>query len=239
MAYPVEIIAAEGEQYTAWASTNRPNHPLGTRMRFADGRIYRFVQNGGSTLVVGDVLQNRANDANHVTQTSTANAAGVRSPVQTLGNTAAAVNLYAEGYMGIVTTPGGGELYVIDNHAAVAGSGVITLNLAAGHAIRTALTASSKYSLYANPFKSVIQLPASESGVPVGIAVKALTSGQYGWIQTAGLAMVLASGTLIIGDRAVNLGAGDAGPAADALQPEIGIVAEVGNTWGAVKLTLD
>lgn len=239
MAYPVTITAKEGEQYSAYASTNQV-YPIGTKMQFADGRRYRFVENGGATLVVGDVLEQAAPEANHVTQACTANASGARSPVNTLGATAAVKNVYQEGYLCIVTTPGGGELYVIGDHAAVDSGAAITTNLAPGHAIRTALTSSSKFSLHKNPYRDVIQAPTTSTSSCVGIAVKALTSGQHGWVQTGGTAVVLASGTVVIGDRVVRLvaTAGAAGPAANDIQPDIGQVIEVGNTWFVCHLTL-
>lgn len=244
MGFPVVLDALEGEQYNAYTYTAQqsPAWPVGTQMRMQDGRKYRFVLNGGATQVVGNVLQSAANVANHVTQTASINAAGIKNPTNTLGATLATANQYANGYLAFTTTPGGGELYLINDHLANAGSAALITNLAGGHVIRTATSASSTFSLYRNPYAGVIQSPVTTpTNAAVGVAVKAMTSGQYGWIQTGGTAMVLVSGTPVLANRAVLLPAtaGAAGPAAAATSAEIGIVQEVGATWMAVLLKLD
>ena len=106
MGYPVTVLAPEGEQYSDYASTDQ-RWPLGAQMMFQDGRKYRFASVGGSTLTVGDLLQGAAGVAADRVQTGVANAIGVRSPVVTATNPTAK-NLYAEGYLNIDTTPGGG-----------------------------------------------------------------------------------------------------------------------------------
>ncbi len=221
MGYPVTIIGAPDEPFNAYASTDQ-RYPLGTQLCFHDGRKYRFASTGGSTLAVGDLLQGAAGVSGDRAQTGVANAAGTRSPVVTNTNPTAA-NLYAEGYLVVDTTPGGGELYVIDNNAAIAAA-TGTYNLAAGHAIRTATTTSSTTTLVKNPFQKVIQLPITTGTGPIaGVAVKALTSGQFGWVQTAGMAAVLANGTLVIGDTAsaTRSAAGAVGPRAAATGTEV------------------
>lgn len=241
MSYPATVIAPEGEQFSAYASTNQV-YPLGSQLCFQDGRKYRFASCGGSTLAVGDLLQGAAGVSGDRAQAGVANAIGQRSPTVTNTNPTT-VNLYQEGYLVIDTTPGGGELYVINDHAAIAAA-TGTYNLAAGHAIRTALTTASTTTLVKNPYKLVIQMPATTATGPVcGVAVKALTSGQFGWVQTAGMAAVLANGTLVIGDTAstTRAAAGAVGPRVNAtgIEFQAGVVVAVGVTWTIVKLTLD
>lgn len=239
MGYPVTVLAPEGEQFNDYASTDQ-RYPLGARLCFNDGRVYRFQLVGASTLVVGDLLQGAAGVSGDRVQAGVANAVGVRSPTLTLTNPTAA-NLYAEGYFNVDTTPGGGELYVIDNHiATTAATGAV--NLAAGHAIRTALTTASTTTLVKNPWKSTIQSPITTATGPVaGVAVKATTTGKFGWCQTAGIASVLANGTVVIGDAAcfTRAAAAAVNPGAAATNFQIGQVVAVGVTWCTVRLTID
>lgn len=240
MAYPVTVIAPEGEQYNDYVSTDQ-RWPLGSQLCFNDGRKYRFASVGGSTLVVGDLVQGAAGVAGDRVQTGVANAIGVRSPTVTATNPTAA-NLYAAGYLNIDTTPGGGHLYVIDNHiATTAATGAF--NLAPGHAIRVALTAASTTTLVKNPYLSVIQSPITNATGPLaGVAMVATTTGRFGWVQTAGIASVLATGTVVIGDaacftRATAAGAITSGAASTNLY--IGQIVAVGVTWCTVKLNMD
>lgn len=244
MAFPVVLQGAEGEQYNTYTDAR---WPLGTQLVLQDGRKYRFASAGGSTLVVGNVIQSAANVANHVDTTAVASAINASSPQTTLGATAATINQYAQGYAVVTTTPDGARTYKIDNHAAVLSAGILTANLVSGYAIKAAWTTSSRVSLIKNPFDSVIQEPATTitAGV-VGIAQSAPTTTNWGWLQTAGTAAVLQSGTLVLGAPAAAIQvAGAAGPlsatiATTVTQPVIGRVQQVSaGTWSVVNLTLD
>ena len=248
MAYPSLLYGPDGEQFNVYVATglNPQRWPFGTQMIMQDGRKFRFAMAGGSTLVIGDLLTAAANVANDVGRTGIAAAIGARSPTLTLGG-ATTANLYAEGYWLNSVTPGGGDSYVIDNH--LAGTTAVAFNLAAGHAIRTALTTTTRVDLIENPYKSVIQTPVTTTtAAPVGVAVSAPTTTQYCWIQTAGMASVLTSGTVVLGSPVNNIQvAGAVGPpenttvATLAKQLVVGICQRVAasGAWSDIKLTLD
>lgn len=183
-----------------WSSSATQAHQLGTRFVTRDGRVFRYCKAGAADLVVGNVIQAPAQDTAHQQLTPAAAAIGATSFTATLGASAAAANLYAEGWAIIDTTPGLGYAYPISGHAAVLASGVITLNLPADSPIQVALTTSSRVSLQRNPYAGVIQSPVTTlTGAVVGVAVYPIVAAQYGWIQTHGPGAVLIAGTPGVG----------------------------------------
>jgi hypothetical protein len=238
------LFGPDGEQFNQYTGTRRTNQrwPFGTQLILQDGRKYRFCS-APTLLVVGDVIAMAANVANHVNTTAAANAAGARTLTTTLGATAATLDQYFQGYAGISVAPGSGEVYVFDTTPVVASAGSFAGTLAAGHAIRTALTTTSRVDLIKNPYDNVIQFPASISGIPVGVACAAVAAAAFGWVQTAGLASVLTEGTVVIGAEVVadTATAGACGPATAATETTIGAVRRVAATtaWSDIDLDID
>jgi len=244
------VYGPEGEQYNQY-TTQR--WPFGTQLIMQDGRKFRFSY-APTLLVVGNVLQAAANVANHVNTTAVASAAGSISPSTTLGATAAAANLYAEGYACVSVTPDGGHAYKVDNHLVNAGSVALVLNLLDGAGIKTAWTTTSRVDLIKNPYDGVIQTPATtHTGVIAGVAVSAVAAGAYGWIQTAGVASVLTDASVVtVLGKAVCASVVTAGSCAHYIpteaapptgldRPIIGICQRTAavNAWADVKLTTD
>lgn len=181
------------------ANDAAPVHQLGQRMVTADGRAYRYVRNGGTALVVGNLLQSIAEDTGEQSLLVAAAAIGDLT-VTTTDTVTVTVNQYAGGYV-LVTGEGGtgrGEMYRIKSHPA-ATAAVLTITLE--DPIQTALTTSSQIDLVPNIYDGVIAHPTTSSGVPVGVAVNEISISQYGWIQTGGIAAVLndAAGAITVG----------------------------------------
>lgn len=197
-------------------STNVPGLPLGTPAWTKDGRRFRWVKAGGVALVVGNVLQSPAIVPDHLAMTPVAAAIGATVVQATLGATLAALNQYAEGLIGVDTTPDVGRSYTISGHKAVDASGVITLTLDPADALVVAWTSATRVGLIANPFNGVIQLPVTTAtGSIVGVAQSIIPANGFGWIQDRGLATVLITGTPALG--AMVLGPGTAAGAAQVI----------------------
>jgi hypothetical protein len=81
------------------------------------------------------------------------------------------------------------------NSTAIATSGVITVYL--DRPLRVAITAAaSKVSLKYSPWYNVIQSPiTTQTGIVAGVAIYPIASGEYGWVQTKGIAGVLSDGS--------------------------------------------
>jgi hypothetical protein len=221
--------------------------PDGTQLVMQDGRKFRFARAGGSTLVVGDALTAGVATPSQQNLTAAAGAVGDRFATMTTGASTAA-NVFAQGFLVVSVTPGGGDTYKIANHLLMtAGAGDI-VNFWPGFSLRTALTTTSRLDLIDSPYSRVIQSPASTvASCPVGVAVSAPTTLRGCWIQTRGPVGVLTSGTAIAGDAvSTGLGTGGAmGPIADNAQDtQPGglawcILAAASGAWSTMFLTID
>ena len=185
---------------------------LGQYQEGPQGSWFRYVKAGASNLVVGNLIQSPAfgtgfNDL----AVPAAVAAGATGGITiTNGSTVVAANDFAGGSLEVSVTPGLGEEYTITGNAA-AGSGA-ALVLYLDRPIRTAWTTSTKVTLTFNPWNGVIQSPATTlTGVDVGIAIYPITAGQYGWVQTHGVAACLSDASSIIMGSGVTGGSGTAG----------------------------
>lgn len=216
-------------------------HNLGELVHSNDGRAFRYVKAGGTALAAGKLQQSSAQDTGDQNLAIAAAAAGA-SQIVTTGTVTVTANQYAGGFAIIADDAGEGYLYGISSHAA-ATAAVLTLNLS--DEIQVALTTSTTVDLVKNPFDGLIVNPTTPSGVPVGVAVKAITASYFGWLQVKGTASVLADGGLTVGTDVVasdNV-AGAVEITADGT-PEIlsvvgtAITAATDTEYGAVNLNL-
>ena len=185
---------------------------IGTRMILPDGRVFRYAFSNGAA-GSGTGVQSSAALANHdqglaVTQ---AQSVGDKSVSVTLGGTAAAEDLYANGYLFFNTAAGSGQVYRIRQHDAIGSGGTGTINLMDGDTLAEALTTSSKAGLVLNPYMHVIPSPGgAQTGRTVGFAPCDVADDSYFWAQTWGEAAVEADGTLVI-FRPIRMSDGQAG----------------------------
>ena len=185
---------------------------IGTRMILPDGRVFRYAFSNGAA-GSGTGVQSSAAEANHDSNlaVSAAAAVGATSASITLGATAAAEDLYANGYLFFNTAAGSGQVYRVRQHDAIGSGGTGTINLEGGDTIVEALTTSSKAGLVANPYMHVIPSPGgAQTGRTVGFATRDVADNSYFWAQTWGEAAVEADGTLVI-FRPVRMSDGQAG----------------------------
>ncbi len=197
------VAGGPGDQFKS--QTFKAGHPLGNRMLFADGRVFRYAENAAVLLVAGDVIQSSAPVANHVLQTPVAAAVGARSVDVVLGATAAVVDQYKDGYMNVPIGTGFGHVYTIKAHPPVASAGTFSVPLFEEVVVAIPATANS-ISLIANQYKGVIQSPVTTlTGPLVGVAPFALPASEFGWLQTVGPCPVTTKGTVVIGQNATLL----------------------------------
>lgn len=179
------------------ADESSPSTDLGTKIVSDDGREYRYVKAGASALVAGQVQQAPAEITNHQNLTPVAAAVGDTTLSVTLGATALTANYYAGGYALVTVTPGLGQIFEIKSHPAADASAAVVLTLE--EPIQVALTTSSRIDLVPNPYNGVVVNPTTPTSCPVGVACNDITAGQYGWVQTKGIANVQTEGTIVVG----------------------------------------
>lgn len=237
-AFSMNPATAPQGPYVAGSSTQ--DIQLGAKFVDQNGNAYRYCLVGGTALVPGKLYQAPAEITNHQNLTPAAAAIGATSVTVTLGATAVTANQYSGGYLVITVTPGQGYRYLISSHPAASGGATCVLTLA--DPIQVALTTSSRCDMVLNPYSSVIVNPTTASSTIVGAAIYPAAASTYAWVQTGGIAVLLADGALAVGTNvaASNAVAG-AVEAATGVQALVGIaVTGVADTeYGAVKLTCD
>ena len=169
---------------------------LGTKVVTKDGRAFRYVKAGGTTLVIGTLLDGPATVA-HATNIAVAAAAaiGASSVTVTLGATAVVKNQYAGGVLVVNDEAGEGYTYTIKSHPAADASASLVVTLDDNETIKIALTTSSEVTLIPNQYNGVVIHAQSEAGASVGVCVYPITTLYYGWIQTRGPVSVLHDGS--------------------------------------------
>lgn len=165
-----------------------PTLSLGQMIYGDDGRKYVYAK-AGAALVAGLLYQTPAEVTGNEDLAVAATAVGATSVVTTTTVTVTK-NQYAGGYMTVTTSAGIGIMYRIKGHLA-ATSAVVTIQLE--DAITVALTTGSRIDLTSNPYNGVIvnAVSGSMTGATVGVALCAVTSGNYCFLQVAGPGTVL------------------------------------------------
>ena len=191
MAFPVSIAGSYGWEKV---ETSDQKHKLGTRMQFPDGREFRYAHNGGTAIGEGLLVASEALVANHGDDGDLAvatTAAGSQTISVTVGGTAAAKDLYKEGYLWFnLAGTSVHEFYKIKEHDAFDSSGSATVTLEDQNGLHQAVTnGTDTVGLMKSPYKDVIVCTAALTERPVGITVNNFTADYYGWIQTRGLSV--------------------------------------------------
>lgn len=200
------MVGPLGVAYDMYSQDTVQRHPLGTMAITRDGRLFRYGQAGDTLLVVGNLIQGIPKVTAHLANTPPAVAIGATSFTYTPGAATGVANLYAEGFLGVDTTPGNGYMYRVSGHGAIASSTAFTLNLDPDDPIQVALTTSSRVGLHTNPWKLMVQCPTAITARVAGWAVSPLAINAYGWVQTRGPVMALINGTPAITSPVANSG---------------------------------
>ena len=195
--------ATGGSPQGIYAESSTQEYPLGTRRQFEDGRAYRYSKAvaaiTAAKVVSTDSVQLIAADTNGTFTAASAGAKSITVSDSTLGS--ATADLYAGAYFGNITNL---EQYRIKGNTA-ASSNSVTFSLYDG--IVTAVASSDDYIITPNPYSSVITATVGTGDTDydrvVGIAPRSITSGDYFWLQTAGMAFALndAAAAVVLGDN--------------------------------------
>ena len=182
---------------------NKKRATYGATMALPDGRIFRYVENGGTAIAEGLVVASEAPAGNHDDDlvVATSSTVGGLTIGITLGGTAAAKNLYAEGFIRpnlASTTPH--EMYKIRSHPQIDSSGSGTFTIDEPDGFQTAITAGTdSVGLIKSPYKDIVVAPAAVAGRFIGVTCADLEADYFGWVQVAGLANAKMDGTPAFG----------------------------------------
>lgn len=169
--------------------------PLGARKVLPDGRVFRYAKAGATALVAGNL---QASPATCGTTTEPINMTVSTAAVvggNTIGLTAVtdayAVNLFQGGYLGIYSGAaniGGGQTFRIKSHTVATAGGTFTVTIYDTFPVLVSTSATA--TVCKHPYDSIIISPTTETGMPVGVPLVAVTAANYCWIQTWGMACV-------------------------------------------------
>ena len=238
MAHPTRVYADYGMEKKTGTDKY---HALGTILELPDGREFRYALAGAVALDQGKIVAAKAPTGHHDMDLVTAAAAvGDSSVTVTLEGTAAAKDLYADGYLFTNDDTGEGQVYRIKGHDAIDSSGSGAIDLAENDKIAVALTSSTLSGLAPNPYSGVVVTPTTVVNRTVGVPATAIAANGYGWVQTKGLASVLVSGTIVLGEPVRVAGATTAGAVMALDRDGSGEnEQEVGVVMGVVSVTTD
>jgi len=200
---------------------------VGSRFASGDGREFVLVQNAGTALGAGVVVQGPAAQANAVglspATTSTTGYTVALGPIAAAvggkviqiasGATAILANRFSGGYLNVVEGTGLGQTMKIASNSAASTTSAFSVVLE--DPFTTATSTDSRYTLTINPFGSqngtdfttdgVIISPATTlTGQILGVTcypipASTATVPSYGFIQVKGPVAVLATGTVAMG----------------------------------------
>jgi hypothetical protein len=199
----------EQPKYDIYTPHASQQYRLGTRYRKADGRTFHYAQaNATNALVCGDVIQSQVDCfvANEQQDNAipTASAADDDFIYVTTATDTLTEDYCKDGWIIIsagTAAQGGGQLYQIKSHpAGAAGNIKFTLY----DKLKVLVSTSAKAGIITNPYKLVVQLPATTgTGFVVGVAPVVVPASYYFWLQTWGMAAVLVKGALTVGEDVV------------------------------------
>lgn len=235
------MIEAQG----IYEASSNQQHALGQMAMTADGRKFRYVK-AGELLVTGDLYQNAAVSTNFVSMaTPSAEAIGSSNVEVTLGGTAVTANQFDGGYLVISAGTGIGQQFVIESHdVQTATGGACTFKISGTLAVAL-VAASSTVTVVKSPYIDVVKQAAAPTGVAIGVAVFAIPSGEFGWIQSGGVVGCLSDNTTTSLDaKGLSNSTATAGAMALALTTDARIgntiqLTTVSATVSPIQLTLD
>ena len=212
MSFPNTVYGKSGWEKV---ETSDQRHKLGTRMSFADGRVYRYCKTGAA-IAVGRLAQAPATDTDDDMDLAWSSGGAAGATTITTGSSLTITkDQYKEGWLYKNDANDEGHIYPIKGNTAVSGAigCVFTIDEEDGFATASSATTDLFGVLY-NLYDGVIVQPTTITNAAVGVTPVALTSGYYGWLQTWGPAALLDTGaSWVVGDQLTSAETGAAGAA--------------------------
>lgn len=197
------VAGGPGDQFSGSSTTDQRAHPLGSRMVFADGRVFAYGHAGGTELATAVLCQQTLNSANFdELVVPTVRAIGDKTITLTTGATAVTVDQLKDGFVNVEDDTGEGYLYTIASNDAAGTTSTLTIRLREG--LQVAWTTATTCGIYVNQWDVVIVHPSPATARLLGVTPRVIATPNYGWFQTEGPASVLTQGTVIINEGVID-----------------------------------
>ena len=184
-----------------FAETSAQKFPLGTKLVYGE-QTFRYCRNGGTALLVANLVQAVVPLAGHINEAITTWAVGdttVGFTPNTVTTDDLAKDELQDGYIYVYDNTGEGHMYKVASHAALTGgeSGNIVLL----DPVRVAPIAASVATIVHNRFFKVIVHPSPPTAAPLGWAPIPVTADYFFWLLTAGPTTMMIDGTVVLGKQ--------------------------------------
>ena len=199
--------------------------PIGSKLLYGN-TTYRYCKMGGGAVTAGKCVTHAVSIAHHfdMALTGTVAAGETAISVETAG-TDLTLNQYAGGYLYVNDAGGEGQMLRIRSNPAHDHSEDPSVVITTYDKLKTPLATASRVTIIPDPLGALIVQAATTTGATMGVTVVDMAANHFGWMAVSGPTPVLTSGTVVIGNHAVPLGAaGAVGPAAGDVIQVIGTV---------------
>ena len=176
---------------------------IGEKLEFADGRCFRYGYTAAAVnaglLVSQDVSATALVESDDIVIAASGDyspSAGSSKVQITLASISA--NDYAGALLQITDDDGEGIQYRIKSNSATGATTAGKVDIELFDPIKVALTTSSDFAIVGSLWYNVRGATAATDYVVSGVTPIAFTANYYGWFQTAGIATILADGTIAV-----------------------------------------
>jgi|TARA_R110002012_G_scaffold2888_6_gene13756 hypothetical protein len=197
--FGIQRLGGEGGQ-GIYEESSTAKHAIGEKLELIDGRVFRYAY--FSTATAQGLLTSQDLSASAIVESDnklTAAGAGATEVTYTDSGTvgSATLNQYAGGYLHTTDDAGEGFQYRIKSSTA-ASSNAVTFTLYDG--LKVAVTTATDVAVTGGLWNNLIGASATDY-VVCGVTPISFTVNYYGWVQTRGVATVLADGTIAAGNN--------------------------------------
>ena len=203
--YSINRVGGEGKGSRKgqgiYEESSTPKFDIGEKIELKDGRVFRYAYFGTATnqglLASQDLSATAVVEVDGKLTAASAGAVEVTATDSgTLGS--ATANQYAGAMFHVTDDAGEGYQYRIKSNTAAA-SNAVTFTLYDGLAV--AVTTDTDVAITGGLWNNLIGATAGTDYVVAGVTPIACTAEYYGWIQTHGIATILADGTIAAGQN--------------------------------------
>lgn len=186
-----------------------PQYDLGEKLEFKDGRTFRYAKASAATIAAGNIVSQDQSttslvETDGVIIAATGRfslAAGSLAIQATLAGVAK--NQFAGGMFQVTDDAGEGHQYRIKSNSATSFTTTDKVDFDFYDPLVVAVTTASDIAIVGGLWNGVMAAVAATDTIVSGVAPIAVTASYYFWAQTAGIALILADGTITIGDLLV------------------------------------
>ena len=197
-----------GSQYGQglYAESSTAVYPIGEKLELSDGRVFRYGKTAAA--VAAGLLVSQDLSATSVVETNNIVIAAANGFDPAAGSSQLQITLasatkdqFAGALLQTTDDAGEGYQYRIKSNSATDATTSGKVDIYLFDAIKVTLTTATDIAIVGGLWYDVVGATAATDYVVAGVTTTAMTSGYYGWFQTAGIATILADGTIAVADN--------------------------------------